>query len=74
MPLLAMVEYAYAISSGVTPSWRPPSVIAGFVEIGVRMPMRRAIRAIRRVPTCSPSWANTELSEVVVAVRSDSTP
>ena len=38
------------------------------------MPMRRAMRAIRRVPTCSPSWANTELSEVAVAVRSDSTP
>ena len=48
--------------------------MAGLVEIGVRMPMRRAIRAIRRVPTWRPSCANTELSEVVVAVRSDSTP
>ena len=74
MPLLAMVEYAYAISRGVTPSCRPPSVMAGLVEIGVRMPMRRAILAMRRVPTLSPSWAKTELSDVMVAVRSDSTP
>ena len=58
----------------MTPSWSPPSVMAGFVETGVRIPIRRAIRAIRRVPTFRPSWANTELSDVVVAVRSDSTP
>ena len=38
------------MSSGVTPCLRPPSVIAGFVETGVRMPIRSASRAIFFVP------------------------
>ena len=48
--------------------------MAGLVETLVRTPMRRAMRAILRVPTFRPSSANTELSEVAVAVRSDSIP
>ena len=45
------------MSSGVTPWRRPPSVIDGLVEIGVRMPIRRAMRAIRLVPTWRPTAA-----------------
>ena len=45
------------MSSGVTPIFRPPIVIAGFVEIGVVMPMRCASAAIRRVPTFRPTSA-----------------
>jgi hypothetical protein len=45
------------MSSGVTPSRRPPSVIARFFETGVRMPIRRARCAIFGVPTWRPTWA-----------------
>ena len=48
---------------GVTPILRPPIVIAGLVEIGVRMPMRCAVAAIWPVPTSIPTSANTELSD-----------
>src|SRR5918999_1277429 len=71
LPSFASVEYAYAISSGVTPSSRPPSSMAGFVERSVRMPIRRAMRATRFGPTSMPSSANTELSEAAVAVRGE---
>ena len=62
------------MSSGVTPSLRPPSVIAQLRETGVRMPIRRASLAIRFVPTLMPTSAKTELSEVVVAAASEVTP
>ena len=62
------------MSSGVTPSLRPPSVIAQLCETGVRMPMRRASLAIFLVPVLIPTSANTELSEVVVAFASVVTP
>ena len=51
------------MSSGVTPCFRPPSVIAMFVDTGVRMPISRAILAMLRVPTLMPTSAKTELSE-----------
>ena len=38
-PSAANVSYAWAMSSGVTPSFRPPSVIAGFADTGVRIPI-----------------------------------
>ena len=66
-PPLAKVSYACAMSSGDTPCFRPPSVIAQLVETLLRMPMRSASRAILRVPILMPTWANTELSEKVVA-------
>src|SRR2546423_4205726 len=69
-----MVEYAYAISSGVTPSLRPPSVIAGFVDTRVFRPIFWAIFATRRVPSFKPSSANTELSEWAVAFARVVTP
>ena len=56
-PPVANVWYAWAMSSGVTPSRRPPSVMAGFEDTGVRMPIRRAVRATRFVPTCRPTAA-----------------
>ena len=56
-PPRAKVWYACAMSSGVTPSLRPPSVIARLCDTGVRMPSRRASRAIFRVPTWTPTWA-----------------
>ena len=43
------------MSSGVTPCCRPPSVIAQLCETGVRMPIRRASRAIFFVPTLMPT-------------------
>ena len=51
------------MSIGVTPTVRPPIVIEGLVEIGVVIPIRWASRAIRLVPTLSPTSAKTELSE-----------
>jgi hypothetical protein len=45
------------MSSGVTPCSRPPRVIAGLREIGVRTPMRRASRAIFGSPTLRPTSA-----------------
>ena len=73
-PPVANVSYACAMSSGVTPSLRPPSDIARFVETFVRMPIRRASRATLRVLTCRATWAYTELSENVVALASVVTP
>ena len=58
------------MSSGVTPILRPPIVIAGFVEIGVRIPMRCAVAAMWPVPTSIPTSAYTELSDYVVASSS----
>ena len=51
------------MSIGVTPTFRPPIVIASFVEIGVVMPISWAMWAILAVPTLSPTSAKTELSE-----------
>ena len=48
--------------------------MAGLVEISVRTPMSMARSAIRFVPTSRPSSANTELSELAVADRSEATP
>ena len=56
-PPAAKVSKACAMSSGVTPSRRPPSVIAGLAETGVRMPMRVAVAATLRVPTWMPAAA-----------------
>ena len=58
------------MSSGVTPCFRPPSVIAGFEDTGVRMPICRARREIRFVPTCRPTAAKIELSDAVSAPAS----
>ena len=66
-PPLANVSYACAMSSGVTPFLRPPSVIAQLLETLVRIPIRSASRAIFRVPILMPTCANTELSENVIA-------
>jgi hypothetical protein len=66
-PSAANVSYACAMSSGVTPCRRPPSVIARFDDTGVRMPIRRARRATFLVPTLMPTAANTELSDAVSA-------
>ena len=56
-PPLAIVEYANAISSGVTPSSSPPSVMDGLVDSSVWMPMSWAVCAISSVPTWMPSSA-----------------
>ena len=56
-PPWAIVSYACAMSSGVTPTVRPPMVIAGLVESGVVMPILRASRAMREVPTRRPTSA-----------------
>ena len=56
-PPWAIVSYAWAMSSGVTPTVSPPIVIAGLVDSGVVMPIRWASRAILRVPTFSPTSA-----------------
>ena len=56
-PRWASVWYACAMSSGVTPSRRPPSVMAQLVDSGVRIPIRPASRAIRRVPVLMPTCA-----------------
>src|SRR5437763_10948634 len=69
-----MVEYAYAISSGVTPSFRPPSTMAGLVDRGVRIPIFRAIRATFLGPTWRPTDANTELSDCAVALAREVLP
>ena len=69
-PSAANVSYACAMSSGVTPCLRPPSVIARFAETGVRIPICRASRAMRLVPTWMPTAANTELSDAVSAPAS----
>ena len=45
------------MSRGVTPSFRPPSVIEQFFETGVRMPMRLAVRAMSFSPTFRPTCA-----------------
>ncbi len=45
------------MSSGVTPTVRPPIVIAGLVDSGVVMPILWARRAIVVVPTFSPTSA-----------------
>ena len=55
------------MSSAVTPVFRPPSVIAGLRETGVRMPSSSALRATRRRPAFMPTCTYTELSESVVA-------
>ena len=73
-PPVANVWYAWAMSSGVTPSRRPPSVIAQFLDTGVRMPMSSASLATRRTPTFRPTCAYTALSEKVVALASVVTP
>ena len=43
------------MSSAVTPVFRPPSVIAGLRETGVRMPSSLALRATRRRPAFMPT-------------------
>ena len=73
-PCSANVSYAWAMSSGVTPCLRPPSVIAGFDETGVRMPILSASRATFFVPTWRPTAAKTELSEYVSALASVDEP
>ena len=51
------------MSSGVTPTVRPPIVMAGLVDSGVVMPISCASWAIRAVPTLRPTSAKIELSE-----------
>jgi hypothetical protein len=58
----------------VTPSFSPPSSIAGFVESFVRIPISWATAATRRGFTFMPSSAKIELSEVAVADHSDAAP
>ena len=48
--------------------------MAGLVDSLVRMPIRRASRAIRLVPIFSPSSAKTELSDAAVADHSEAVP
>ena len=62
------------MSSGLTPCFRPPSVIARLCETGVRMPIRSASFAIFFVPYLMPAAANTELSEYVSACPSERAP
>ena len=54
-PPSARLEYAWAMSSAVTPVFRPPSVIAGLRETGVRMPSSLALRATRFRPAFMPT-------------------
>ena len=56
-PFCAIVSYAWAMSSAVTPCLRPPSVMAKLLETGVRIPIRRASLAIFFVPVWTPSCA-----------------
>src|SRR3569833_1055817 len=77
MPPAASVEYADAISSGVTPI--VPRVIDGTACVfgsfsEVRMPRRCAMRKMLIGPTSSASRAYTVLSDWYVARATDSTP
>ena len=67
MPPLAIVAYASAISSGDTPIRRPPITSAGLPSSGEVMPIACAVWSSFDQPRSAASWANTVLSETVVA-------
>ena len=67
LPPVANVSYACAMSSGVTPIFIAPRIIAGLGETGERIPMCMASLATRLVPVRPSAWSPrreyTELSE-----------
>src|SRR6201989_117972 len=67
-PRAAIVEYAFAISSGETPRVRPPRPSAGYACRRVLMPMSYAVWRTALGPTSASSWAYTELSDFSVAL------
>ncbi len=64
-PRLAIVEYADAISSGVTAE--VPSTMLGTFSSGERMPSRCATSAMAPAPTSTATWQKTAFVESTVA-------
>ena len=67
-PPLASVAYASAISSIVQQTCRPPITSDGNPSSGEVMPIAWAVASSLSHPTSSASWANTVLSDTVVAL------
>ena len=67
IPPEASVAKESAISSGETPTRRPPSPSAGIPSSLLVTPIEWAVRATFWGPTSRSSWANTVLSEATVA-------
>ena len=68
VPPLAIVAYASAISSGVTPTRSPPITSAGLPSSGEVIPIACAVASSLLHPMSAASCANTVLSDRIVAL------
>ena len=68
VPPLASVASASAISSVVQQSFSPPITSEGNPSSGEVIPMACAVASSLSQPRSAASWANTVLSETVVAL------